>query len=307
MHDQNGMIKSNSNTFAVFYRLVDFATIQLGLFAAIFFYGVTYNQQYLIVSLLATLTFFFIAESFSLYRSWRTGYFKQIIFYSFLSWGIASIVVLFFLFFSKSSIVFSRVTIAIWFTLTYLVLVGWRYAFARFLEKIRAKGHNTRSVAIIGLTKGASRLIQQILDNPEIGYRIKAIYDDRTLDRIDASYHHLLDGSIEEGVAKAKNNEFDAIYIALPMTAENRIKEILFKLGDTTANVQLVPDLFIYCLMNASMSHVGEIQTISVYNNPMQGANAVLKRIEDILLSLVILTIIAVAYTNLTLPTNRRV
>lgn len=294
MHDQNGMIKSNSNTFAVFYRLVDFATIQLGLFAAIFFYGVTYNQQYLIVSLLATLTFFFIAESFSLYRSWRTGYFKQIIFYSFLSWGIASIVVLFFLFFSKSSIVFSRVTIAIWFTLTYLVLVGWRYAFARFLEKIRAKGHNTRSVAIIGLTKGASRLIQQILDNPEIGYRIKAIYDDRTLDRIDASYHHLLDGSIEEGVAKAKNNEFDAIYIALPMTAENRIKEILFKLGDTTANVQLVPDLFIYCLMNASMSHVGEIQTISVYNNPMQGANAVLKRIEDILLSLVILTIIAI-------------
>lgn len=293
MHDQNGMIKSNSNTFAVFYRLVDFVTIQLGLFTAIFFYGVTYNQQYLIVSLLATLTFFFIAESFSLYRSWRTGYFKQIIFYTFLSWGIASIVVLSFLFFSKSSIVFSRVTIAIWFTLTFVALVGWRFVFAKFLERMRAKGHNTRSVAIIGLTKGGSRLIQQILDNPEIGYRIKAIYDDRTLDRIDASYHHLLDGSIEEGVAKAKNNEFDAIYIALPITAEQRIKDILFKLGDTTANVHLVPDLFIYCLMNASMSHVGEIQTISVYNNPMQGANAVLKRVEDILLSSVILSFIA--------------
>ncbi len=293
MHDQNGMIKSNSNTFAVFYRLVDFATIQLGLFTAIFFYGVTYNQQYLIVSLLATLTFFFIGESFSLYRSWRTGYFKQIIFYTLLSWGVALIVVLFFLFFSKSSVAFSRVTIAIWFTLTFLILVGWRYAFAKFLEKMRAKGHNTRSVAIIGLTNGASRLIQQILDNPEIGYRITAVYDDRTLDRIDASYHHLLDGSIEEGVAKAKNNEFDAIYIALPITAEERIKDILFKLGDTTANVHLVPDLFIYCLMNASMSHVGEIQTISVYNNPMQGANAVLKRVEDILLSSVILSLIA--------------
>jgi len=294
MGNTAGIIQNNINTFAFFYRMIDIVVIQLSLLSAIFFYNVTYNQQYLVMSLAGTISYIFVAESFSLYRSWRAGHFKELIFYTFIAWAVAAVLVLFYLFFTKSSDVFSRVTIAIWFVLTFICLVGWRYVFSIFLEKIRLKGYNSRNIAIIGLTKSGERLAQQILDHPETGYRLDAIYDDRSPDRIDKTYHEYLDGSIEDGVKKAKNNKFDAVYITLPMTAEKRIKDILFMLGDTTANVQLVPDLFIYSLMKASMSHVGEIQTISVYDNPMQGASAALKRVEDICLSLAILMVIAV-------------
>ncbi len=294
MASTSGMIQNNTNTFAFFYRMVDIIVIQLTLLTAIFIYNVTYNQQYLIVSLVGTVAFIFIAESFRLYRSWRSGYFKEIVFYTFLSWGVAAVLVLIYLFFTKTGETFSRVTIAIWLALTFILFIGWRYAFALFLEKIRLKGYNTRNIAIIGLTENGQRLAQQILEHPETGYRLTAIYDDRNKERISKSYHRYLDGNVEEGVAKAKANKFDAVYIALPVTAQKRIKDILYLLGDTTANVQLVPDLFIYSLMKASMSHVGEIQTVSVYDNPMQGAAAALKRVEDIFLSLTILTLIAV-------------
>ena len=288
------MIQNNTNTFAFFYRLVDILTIKLSLLIAIFFYNAPYNQQYLIMSLVCIITFTFVAEAFSLYRSWRDGYFKQIIFYTFISWTVSITLVLFYLFFTKSSVSFSRVIIAIWFTLTFVGLLGWRYVFSIFLKKMRLKGYNSRNIAIIGLTNSGQRLAQQVLEHPETGYRLTAIYDDRALDRIDSTYHVYLDGNIKDGVEKAKNNKFDAVYIALPITAEKRIKDILFLLGDTTANVQLVPDLFIYSLMKASMSHVGEIQTISVYDNPMRGASAALKRAEDIFLSLSILMVIAI-------------
>jgi len=279
--------------FAVVYRLIDLSVIQLVLFIALALYGVSYTTEYFQLSLVATIGFIISAESFALYRSWRSGFFKEIVFYTFLSWAIAAILVFAFLFFTKQSESFSRVAIALWFTVTFIILVTWRYAFGKFLSKIRRSGRNTRSVAIIGITKSGARLAQQILDNPDTGYRLTAIFDDRVPDRIDSTYHAWLQGRISEGVERAKLNEFDVVYIALPITAEDRIKGILQQLGDTTADVQIVPDLFIYTLMNASMSHVGNIQTISVYNNPMRGGNAALKRIEDIILSSIILTLIA--------------
>lgn len=294
MGNASGMIQNNINTFALFYRMVDIVSIQLSLFISIAIYNATYSLQYFIMSLLGSFTYILAAEAFTLYRSWRAGFFNQIVFYTFISWGIAATSVLLYLFFSKTSVDYSRVTIAIWFAITFLGLIGWRYAFAAFLENVRSKGYNTRKIAIIGLTSSGQRLAQQILEHPETGFRLAAIYDDRTPDRIEKTYHNYLDGSVAAGVDKAKNNEFDAVYIALPITAEKRIKDILVLLGNTTANVQLVPDLFIYSLMKASMSHVGDIQTISVYDNPMRGTSAALKRIEDIILSLGILTIIAI-------------
>lgn len=294
MLNSTGLIKSSANTFAVFYRLIDFIIIQVALVIAMFGYGVTYSQQYFVIALIASIVFLLVAESFSLYRSWRAGYFKEIVFYSFISWGISAICVLMFLFFSKSSETFSRVTVGIWFALTFLSLIGWRYAFAIFLREMRIKGRNTRSIAVIGLTSSSRYLLREILDHPETGFRLKAIFEDRDKSRVDASYHQWLDGNIEAGVERAKNGEFDKVYIGLPSIAQDRLTDILYKLGDTTANVELVPDAFMHNIINASVNHVGELQTISIYENPMQGASTILKRVEDLLLASAILTLITI-------------
>ena len=292
--NNNGIIKNNINTFAAVYRLFDLVVIQLILLVSLFSYSLSYTKEYFVLSLLASIGFIITAETFALYRSWRAGFFTEIVFYTFLSWFVAAVLVVTFVFFTKQSEDFSRVTMGVWFVFTFFMLILWRYAFNQLLAKIRTKGLNTRSVAIIGVTKSAQRLAQQILEHPETGYRLTAIFDDRLPERVNATYHAWLKGSIEEGVQRAKDNEFDVVYIALPMTAEERIKGILQLLGDTTANVQIIPDLFIYTLMQASMSHVGNIQTISVYDNPMKGGNAALKRLEDIILSSIILTLIAI-------------
>ena len=219
MANTTGTIQNNTNAFAFFYRLVDIVAIKLSLLIAILFYNVSYNQEYFVMFLVGSMAYILVAESLSVYRSWRAGYFKQIIFYTFLSWAIAAVLVLSYLFFTKSSEDFSRVAIAIWFVLSYSFLISWRYAFSIFLAKMRSKGYNTRNIAIIGLTKNGRRLAQQILEHPETGYRLIAIYDDRSSDRIDPNYHEYLGGSIKEGVEKAKNNDFDGVYICLLYTS----------------------------------------------------------------------------------------
>tara|TARA_R110001583_G_scaffold1285_1_gene10560 strand:- start:29970 stop:31379 length:1410 start_codon:yes stop_codon:yes gene_type:complete len=294
MVSSTGLIKNSANTFAVFYRLIDFSVIQLALVIALLAYGTNYGSQYFVLALIATIIYIFVAESCALYRSWRAGMFKEIVFYTFIAWGAAATAVLLFLFFSKSSVGYSRASIAIWFTLTFFTLIFWRYVFNVFLRHMRTKGHNTRSVAILGLTGSSRHLVNEILGHPESGFRLKAIFEDRDKDRVDATYHSWLQGSIESGVERAKNGEFDKIYIGLPSIAQKRLKSILYKLGDTTANVELVPDAFIHNIINASINHVGDIQTISVYENPMQGAATILKRIEDLVLASAILCLIAI-------------
>ncbi|WP_207902762.1 undecaprenyl-phosphate glucose phosphotransferase [Reinekea marinisedimentorum] len=289
------MIKNNVNKFAIVYRLVDLVVIQLVLLLIITSYHhAVFGENYLLIALLCSMCFMLSAESFALYRSWRAGFFRQIAFYTFISCVIAASLVMAYLFFTKTGTQFSRITLGLWFVGTYASLIGWRFAFALFLKRIRAAGRNTRSVAIIGLGDIGEQLIHEIEKNPSTGYRIQAVFDDRSVERVNPSVSQHLQGSIKEGVERAKQNEFEVVYVALPMKAEERIQEILYLLGDTTATVHLVPNLFVYCLMSASMSHVGEMQTISVFDNPMQGSSAALKRAEDILISLMVLSVIAI-------------
>ena len=256
--------------------------------------GIEFDHHYFLLSLVANVAFAISAESNALYRSWRSGFFKQLIFYTLLSWAVAVVVVLLVMFFSKTGAVYSRISIGSWMLFASVALITWRSLFSVFLSRIRSKGHNTRSVAIFGMSEAGVRLAQEINYRKELGYRVDAFYDDRAAERLDSPFMDKLLGGVEQGVLAAKSNQYDTIFVALPMKAESRIKDILYRLGDTTADVQLIPNFFMFSMMQTTMSHVGNVQTLSVYNNPMSGGAAALKRFEDIVLSSLILLVIAV-------------
>lgn len=293
-NSNNGIIKNNINKFATFYRIIDLSFILFSLFLAVTIYNVKFTQELFILALIEIILFSVISEMFALYRSWRAGFLKEVLFYTVFSLFSSFILICSYLFFSKTSLDYSRVAIAIWMILSMVFLVSWRIVFGLFLRNIRSKGYNTRSVAIIGLTDRGEQLAKEILKKTDTGYRLTAIFDDRAVDRLPTSYGDLLQGKVNKGVERAKLNEFDCVYIALPLTAEKRISSILHMLGDTTANVQLVPNLFIYSFMSASMSHVGDVQTISVFCNPMKGSHGFIKRAEDLFLASTILTLISI-------------
>jgi putative colanic acid biosynthesis UDP-glucose lipid carrier transferase len=125
--------------------------------------------------------------------------------------------------------------------------------------------------------------------------RLQGIYDDRK-----ASRRHQLSqefgavrGDLEQLLADAKAGKLDIIYIALPLRAEPRISSILDKLADTTASVYVVADFFVFELLHAQWSNVGDIPVVSIFETPFHGIDGLLKRIEDLALSILIVTLIA--------------
>jgi putative colanic acid biosynthesis UDP-glucose lipid carrier transferase len=77
---QSGSVKNNTNKFAAVYRLVDIVLIQSLLYLCVVIYSQNYTLSYFTLSLIGSVGFALVAESFSLYRSWRAGFFNQIIF-----------------------------------------------------------------------------------------------------------------------------------------------------------------------------------------------------------------------------------
>lgn len=78
------------------------------------------------------------------------------------------------------------------------------------------------------------------------------------------------------------------------MSAEKRTMEVLTLCSDTTCTLSIIPNFFIYNLLNARWQTIGPIPTLSVFDTPFQGANNVLKRTEDVIFSIGILTFILV-------------
>jgi putative colanic acid biosynthesis UDP-glucose lipid carrier transferase len=291
---KSGSVKNNTNKFAAVYRLVDIILIQSLLYLCVVTYSKGYTLSYFTLSLIGSVGFALIAESFSLYRSWRAGFFNQVIFCTIVCWIFSGLMVLAYLFISKTSTDFSRAALSMWMIATLVTLITWRFCFQLFLRNMRRKGFNTRNIAIFGLTEKGIRLAKEVMDNPESGYRLAAFYDDRDEVQLDKEYHYFLRGNIAEGIKNVKKCKYDVVYITLPILEQTVIQEILFALGDSTATVHVVPDLFMYCLMHGEMSHVGNIQTISVYDNPMKGGLAVIKRLEDLILASGIMTLITI-------------
>lgn len=290
----DGLVRNNVNQFAFVYRLVDLVLIQACLFIAAFLHGVTFNFQYMVLALIANVSFSFISEMFWLYRSWRQAAIKEMLFYTFLSWTFAIFPVLLFLFFADVAEDFSRLVLGTWIVSTLVTLCGWRIVFRHFLFYVRRNGHNTRKVGIIGLGDAGCNLARELRDHPETGYKLNAVFDDRTMERLDCEFNTMLEGDVAEGVRRAQRGEFDELFIGLPFSAKDRIEHILRLLGDTTVDVHLIPDFFIHNLLHARIGQVGDLQTISVYDTPIRGGWSLLKRLEDLVLSSVILTVIAI-------------
>ncbi|OFI34259.1 undecaprenyl-phosphate glucose phosphotransferase [Alteromonas lipolytica] len=247
------------------------------------------------------MAYLFFAELFVLYRSWRNGSYKEMVFYTVCSWALTLFPLFVFLFFTKQTEYFSRVVLGLWMVSTAIMLCAWRALFRQFLISIRRKGYNTRSVGIIGLTKRGLDLAHEITTYPESGYKLRAVFDERAPERLDHKYMAKLAGGIAEGVKMAQEGELEILFIALPLTNKERIENILKALGDTTVDVHIVPDVFTFNLLHSRMGHVGEVQTISIYDSPMRGGYSIMKRMEDVFLALSILTVIAIPMTIIAL------
>jgi putative colanic acid biosynthesis UDP-glucose lipid carrier transferase len=163
------------------------------------------------------------------------------------------------------------------------------------LRVARERGHNYRRTAIVGSTEVAVQLAEEISRAPWMGLHFAGYYDDRKPAdmRVADAISGQIRGTVEDLVAEALAGQIDRIYITLPLRAELRIKHLIDRLGELPVTVHYVPDFFLFNMLRAQWEHLGDTHVVNVVATPFLGVSGLTKRLEDIVLSSLILTLIA--------------
>ncbi|HGC6381091.1 TPA: undecaprenyl-phosphate glucose phosphotransferase, partial [Klebsiella pneumoniae] len=100
-------------------------------------------------------------------------------------------------------------------------------------------------------------------------------------------------GNVSQLVQDAREGKIDRIYIALGMKDENLIKSIVSQLTDTTCSVLLIPDIFTFNILQSRTEEINGVPVVPLFDTPLSGINMVFKRLEDIIVSSIILLFIS--------------
>jgi putative colanic acid biosynthesis UDP-glucose lipid carrier transferase len=290
-----GIIRGHRYDLATLLRLVDAGLVGILLWGILLFYGETGNNRYFITSVLSIGLFFVIAQFLDIYRARRGASIFHETLQLCLVWFGVLLVLLLVGYATRSSEDYSRPVILTWITLAPITLIVWRSVIYYLLGILRKNGINTCKVAIVGAREIGAEFAQTILESTWMGLLPVGFYDDRK----PAGSRPLVTeplkviGDLDALVKHAREGKIDAIYITLPLRAEERIKKLLDHLSDTTVSVYLVPDFFVFNLMNAGLSNLGEFPVVSIHETPFNGVDGWIKRLEDIVLSTLILSLIS--------------
>ncbi|NKB37188.1 MAG: undecaprenyl-phosphate glucose phosphotransferase [Gammaproteobacteria bacterium] len=289
-----GHIRPYSSLLAALFRATDILIIITTLFMLAWLLRVQWHGYLTLAGCVAIIVYVITAEVTALYASWRLGSLtnenKQVI----ITWAAVVFVLLVLAYITKTSSIYSRRVLLTWMISTPLLLTLFRFAFRNAIRALRRKNRNSRSVAVVGAGSQALQLVEQIDQQPWSGLQVEGFYDDELSigHRPHEAYDLRVLGNDQQLIEKARNKEVDIIFIALPIIKEDKIKELVDGLSNSTVITYVVPDLFMSTLLNTRWGYMGNLPILSIHDRPFTGIDGWLKRLEDLVLGTLILTLI---------------
>ncbi|MEJ7668539.1 MAG: undecaprenyl-phosphate glucose phosphotransferase [Casimicrobiaceae bacterium] len=198
-----------------------------------------------------------------------------------------------FLFLSKSGPEFSRVWSISWILLAFAGHLAFRGAGRLFLRALRRHGFNLRHIAIIGAGNLGREILGRLQQTPWSGLVVHGFYDDAQQLQGTVLGGVPVIGNVDRVFADLEHRHLDQIWIALPLRADERIRELLDRLRKYSVQVRFVPDIFNFTLLHHSVTEIAGLPVINLTDSPLQGVNLAVKNIEDFVLAALALLVAA--------------
>jgi putative colanic acid biosynthesis UDP-glucose lipid carrier transferase len=290
------VFKSYSGFINLFSRVLDPALV---IFAAMISYGIRFSfndlhlpEDYRSLILFAVFCVVLLFPLFNLYHSWRGQSLNKQARTIVLAWLSVVMLMIVILFGFKVSSDYSRLWLGWWMVLGLVFLLVFRMCIYGFLHYQRLKGRNFRRVVVIGAGDLGHRLVTQIKSSPWTGYKIEALFDDNRQLHASSLDGYPIMGGLNDVAAYVSASQIDEIWIALPLRAEQRVKEFLYNLRHLTVNIKFIPDIFGFSLLNHSVTEIAGLPAVNLSDTPMGGGNLLLKVVEDRVLAVLIFVLI---------------
>jgi len=290
---RHGMIAEHTRLIESVQRLLDALLAVMLLPFLCWYYAVYYDYIYLALTIVVFLLCLLVMKYFSIYQPWRGASLGRMARQMALGWFMLLCLLAVLGFVTKTSFLFSRKVLISWSLLSPIVLVGTRFFTYLGLRVLRSQNLNTRTVVIAGAGELGRKIARRIAGLKWMGMDLLCFFDDhlvgQQIEVTPGGKTYQVQGDLDSLTRYVQENRVNLVYLALPLRAEKRLREVVDRLRDATASVYFVPDIYTFSLIKAQTSDLAGIPIISLWETPFYGVHGWLKRAEDIILAILIL------------------
>lgn len=280
---------ANASLISMVQRFSDILIIFLGLYVVAFFNDRSFDYKHILIALMVLVVFQMVGGVTDFYRSWRGVKSSAELILISKNWTVSLLLTL-----GLSSLLSD-------FDLSFKIFIQWYlvvlagFFFCRMGIRLgsgilRKMGYNTRRVAVVGTMPAGINLITSFKDEPWMGFVVVGVYDEKPIDSATGIDYV---GNFNQLIEDAREGKLDRIYIAMSMKDEAKIKDIVMRLTDTTCSVLLIPDIFTFNILQSRTEEINGVPVVPLFDTPLNGINMVFKRLEDIIVSSIILLFIS--------------
>jgi putative colanic acid biosynthesis UDP-glucose lipid carrier transferase len=274
------------------FRVLDFCTIFLAFYAAHWFRfnHIKVTFEYEILTLLSSFIVVTCVSSFGAYASWRGKNRIEMLGRIIAAWSFAFLCVLGLLVLSKKGEDFSRLWLGYAYVSSLVFTILLRITLYSLLSFLRRLGFNQKKVILIGNQKSVENIRSLIRQERSSGFEIFSAMNKQLASVFGKD---LSIGNLDELERVLLKNNIPEIWFCLSLKDSEFLDKALFALRHSTVNVRYVPDMSGFRLLNHQITNVAGIPTIDLSSSPLHGANALLKRLEDLVIALGIIIVIS--------------
>ena len=204
-------------------------------------------------------------------------------------WAATICILLVLAFFDKITDQYSRLWIAYWFVAGASLSVAARLAAAAYFDHRRRAGNLSIKVAIVGRDPFAQHVMRQITWPGDIDVKVVGVF----APELEGSGAVASDATVDGLMRLARRTHIDEIIIHLPEQRDADFSKVLWKLSELPVNVNLCPDLSDLPISPRKLTVLQQTFMINIAERPFSGWSAVAKRVEDIVLSSLLLLLFA--------------
>ena len=197
-------------------------------------------------------------------------------------WTAAFLVVFAGMFFLKLDGALSRVWMATWFLVGFGALAVERVILGQFVALLASAGRLQQRAVIVGGGAIGADLLRELAKNDEAEVQLLGVFDDRSDDRSpDTVEGYPKLGNVDDLVDFARSTRVDLVIFALPITAEQRILQMLRKLWVLPIDIRLAAHANRLRFRPRSYSYVGKVPVLDLFDKPMADWDVVIKQTFD--------------------------
>jgi len=229
------MVVQQTGRYSKYIRPISilFDLLVITLLSHYFFTELKINELYYLIY--QSASWLLIAILVNYYEVFRFTTPVEIISKLFKQFSIFLLIVIAFFPFAKT-VIFSGKAIAFFMTISFILIVMFKYFLFFYLKKYRiVTGSNFRSAVIIGYTPEAIRLKEVFENRKDYGYRFAGFFSDK-------KQNPEVKGKIEDLKSFVLENKIDEIYCSLNEISNEKLKELVEFADDNNKAIKFIPD-----------------------------------------------------------------